>query len=77
MSLRQQITPDHLLGRVTAVFWLFMMVPGPVGAALFTRLAEETNVTVGFGVMGGLGLVVALVGLFTPAWNRHPEKPGL
>jgi MFS family permease len=33
MSLRQEITPDHLLGRVTAAFWTIPQALGPLGAA--------------------------------------------
>jgi MFS family permease len=74
ISLRQQITPDHLLGRVTAVFWLFLSVPGPLGATLFTGLAEKTSVPLTFLAMGAIGMSVAVIGLFTPARLREPEK---
>jgi MFS family permease len=39
MSLRQQITPDHLLGRVTAAFWTIHFSLGPIGVALLTWTA--------------------------------------
>ncbi|MCC6312548.1 MAG: MFS transporter, partial [Thermomicrobiales bacterium] len=31
MTLRQELTPDYLLGRVTAAFWTVFSVPGPLG----------------------------------------------
>lgn len=39
MSLRQQLTPDYLLGRVTAACWTIHFAPGPAGAALLTWTA--------------------------------------
>jgi len=41
MSLRQQIIPDHLLGRVTAAFWTLIGVSGTLGAAGSTWLAAR------------------------------------
>ncbi|HEY3994170.1 MAG TPA: MFS transporter, partial [Ktedonobacteraceae bacterium] len=38
ISLRQQVTPDYLLGRVTSAFWTLTSAPAPIGAALFTAL---------------------------------------
>ena len=37
IALRQQVTPDYLLGRVTAAFWTINSAPGPIGAALLPR----------------------------------------
>jgi hypothetical protein len=36
MSLRQQITPDHLLGQVMSTFWALGLSSAPIGAALAT-----------------------------------------
>jgi MFS family permease len=74
MALRQAITPNHLLGRVTAIFWALNAVPGPIGAAIATAIAEKTGsvaVLVGIGIFS---LVLALAGLFTPVRQAHPEK---
>ncbi|MDB5078445.1 MAG: transporter [Chloroflexi bacterium] len=74
MALRQAITPNHMLGRVTAIFWALNAVPGPLGAAIATTIAEKTGtVTVLVGI-GIFCLVLALVGLFTPVHQAHPEK---
>ncbi|ATL25342.1 major facilitator superfamily MFS_1 [Streptomyces formicae] len=65
MSLRQEVTPSHLLGRVTAAFWTTHYSLGPLGAAAVTAAAA------GFGVPAvclavGAGVVcVAVVGTFT------------
>ncbi|MEV0122445.1 MFS transporter [Streptomyces sp. NPDC050703] len=65
MSLRQEVTPGHLLGRVTAAFWTTHYSLGPLGAAAVTAAAA------GFGVAKvclavGVGVVcVALSGTAT------------
>ncbi|WP_369217266.1 MFS transporter [Streptomyces flavofungini] len=65
MSLRQEVTPGHLLGRVTAAFWTTHYSLGPLGAAAVTAAAA------GFGVAKvclavGVGVVcVALSGTVT------------
>ncbi|MET8690316.1 MFS transporter [Streptomyces sp. NPDC004732] len=65
MSLRQEVTPGHLLGRVTAAFWTTHYSLGPLGAAAVTASAA------GFGVARvclavGVGVVcVALSGTLT------------
>jgi MFS family permease len=77
MALRQTITPNHMLGRVTAIFWALNAVPGPIGAAIATATAEKTGsvpVIVGIGIFS---LCLALAGLFTPVAQTHPEKSAL
>ncbi|MFI2361749.1 MFS transporter [Promicromonospora sp. NPDC019610] len=73
MSLRQLITPDALLGRVTAAFWTIHHSLAPLGAAALTAAADR------FGASGPL-LAVAVVylgvvgvALFTPIRSRNPE----
>jgi hypothetical protein len=74
MSLRQQITPDHLLGRVTATFWTLGFASAPVGAALATWAAEHAGVRPVLVVTGALTLLVTgLVG-FTPLRLARPES---
>jgi Na+/melibiose symporter-like transporter len=72
ISLRQEITPDHLLGRVTAAFWTLMTVPGPLGAAVMAALAAGLGAPLVLGLMGGGTVLIALIGFFTPIWTtRH------
>jgi MFS family permease len=74
MSLRQQVTPDHLLGRVTSAFWALHMAPGAVGAAVLTALAARIGVPLVCG-LGGLGLaLIAGLALLTPVRAAHPER---
>ncbi|HUS68562.1 MAG TPA: MFS transporter [Kofleriaceae bacterium] len=73
MSLRQQLTPDHLLGRVTAAYWLFTRVLVPVGAAGAAAAAQAIGARPVLVLIGVLGLLVAAAGAFTPARTRFPE----
>ena len=66
MSFRQEITPDRLLGRVTAAFWTISFMTGPLGAAAMTSLAERTSVPFTILLMGIAGIACAIVGFFTP-----------
>jgi predicted MFS family arabinose efflux permease len=74
MSLRQQVTPEHLLGRVTSAFWALHLAPGAVGAAVLTALAARIGVPE-VCVLGGLGcLLIVTFGLFSPVRAAHPER---
>jgi len=74
MSLRQEITPDHLLGRVTSAFWTLYQAFGPIGAAIATAIAARAGAGTVLMWMGLLVLVLPLAGLFTSARERHPEQ---
>ncbi len=72
MSLRQEITPDALIGRVTAAFWTISGVATPLGAALGTALAARIGAPATFVWMGILVMLIGVVGLFTSARQRRP-----
>jgi MFS family permease len=74
MSLRQAVTPDHLLGRVTSAFWTAHMALAPLGAAAITGLVEAHGVRGPLLGVGAVFFVVALVGTGTPVRQRHPER---
>jgi hypothetical protein len=74
MSLRQQITPDHLLGRVTATFWTLGFASAPLGAALATWAAEHAGVRPVLVVTGTLLLLVTGLAGFTPLRLARPES---
>ncbi|MFF4099146.1 MFS transporter [Streptomyces sp. NPDC001903] len=66
LTLRQEVTPDALLGRVTSAFWTVHGASGPVGAAVLTLLAGRHGVpavSVGAGVFC---LLIVGAGLLTP-----------
>jgi MFS family permease len=74
MSLRQQITPDHLLGRVTAAFWTLGFASAPVGAALATWAAERAGVRPVLVATGGLLGITTVLLFFTPLRLARPES---
>ncbi|MGR4881197.1 MFS transporter [Streptomyces sp. LARHCF249] len=66
MTLRQEVTPDHLLGRVTSAFWTVHNASGPVGAAVLTVLAARHGVPAVSLAAGAFCLLVLGAGLLTP-----------
>ncbi|MBF8187014.1 MFS transporter [Nonomuraea sp. K274] len=74
MSLRQQVTPAHLLGRVTSAFWTIHFSLGPVGAAALGWGAARYGATAVFVFAGASCLLLALIALVTPVRQRHPER---
>lgn len=75
MSLRQEITPAHLLGRVTAAFWTIHSALAPLGAALLTALAAGYGVTPVFLGSGLAVTLTAVAAVRTPIWQLrvNPE----
>lgn len=74
MSLRQEVTPDHLLGRVTSAFWTIHSALGPIGAAVLTAAAARYGVPAVCLVAGAAVLVIAVGATFTPVRQRRPEQ---
>jgi MFS family permease len=66
MSLRQEVTPEPLLGRVTSAFWTLQYAAAPIGAAVLTWAAEERGTAPVALVAGGACVLVAGAALFTP-----------
>jgi MFS family permease len=75
MSLRQAVTPDHLLGRVTAAFWTVHTALGPLGAAVLTGLVGAVGVRGPLLGAAAVLLAVVVAGLLSPIRQRHPERP--
>ncbi|WP_232667770.1 MFS transporter [Pseudonocardia sp. TRM90224] len=76
MSLRQSVTPDHLLGRVTSAFWTAHSALAPLGAAAITGLVAAHGARGPLLAVGAVFLLVVLIGLGTPIRSRHPERNG-
>lgn len=76
MSLRQQVTPDHLLGRVTSAFWTIHFSLGPAGAAVLTWGAQRHGVAVVCLLAGAACLLIAFAAFFTPIRQPNPELSG-
>lgn len=72
-SIRQEITPPHLLGRVTSSYLTLVALPTPIGALVGTALAARVGASIvqaGIGV--GLLLIAALAQLlWSSAANRE------
>ncbi|GAA5204678.1 MFS transporter [Streptomyces thinghirensis] len=66
MSLRQEVTPEHLLGRVTSAFWTLQYSVAPIGAAVLTWAAERRGTTPVALAAGACCVLIAAVALFTP-----------
>ncbi|MEV6838255.1 MFS transporter [Streptomyces sp. NPDC051133] len=66
MSLRQEVTPERLLGRVTSAYWTLQYSAAPVGAALLTWAAEQWGTTPAALTAGGACVLIALAALLTP-----------
>ena len=77
MTLRQELTPDHLLGRVTAAFWIAFSVPGPIGAAVLTAIAERAGAGASLVGIGVVGMAIGAISIFTPAGQRRPGLGGV
>ncbi|QDQ10139.1 MFS transporter [Streptomyces spectabilis] len=65
MSLRQEVTPSHLLGRVTSSFWTLHNALGPIGAAAVTAAAGAWGVRAVCLTVGACVVAVALTGTVT------------
>lgn len=66
MSLRQEVTPEPLLGRVTSAFWTLHYAAAPLGAAVLTWAAEHRGTAPVGLVAGGCCVLIAVTALFTP-----------
>ncbi|MFG2037902.1 MFS transporter [Dactylosporangium sp. NPDC048998] len=73
MSFRQEVTPDHLLGRVTSAFWTLHNSLGPLGAAALTGAAAHYGVMATCAVGGTACVAIALAALATPIRQRRPQ----
>ncbi|MFK0121341.1 MFS transporter [Streptomyces sp. NPDC090994] len=73
LSLRQEVTPEHLLGRVTAAFWTLHYAAAPLGAALLTWAAERHGTTPVAAAAGACCVLIAAVALFTPVRRSAPR----
>nr|WP_234390425.1 MFS transporter [Streptomyces sp. MMG1533] len=66
MSLRQEVTPEPLLGRVTSAFWTLQYAAAPIGAAVLTWAADRRGTAPVGLVAGACCVLIAVVALFTP-----------
>jgi MFS family permease len=76
-TVRQELTPEALLGRVTAAFWTVAAVLAPIGAALVTRAADRFGSAAAFRGSGAVVLVIGgiAMALMLPVRDRAPSSP--
>ncbi|CAL9609972.1 Enterobactin exporter EntS [Streptomyces sp. enrichment culture] len=74
LSLRQEVTPEHLLGRVTSAFWTLQYAAAPIGAAVLTWAAEERGTTPVALAAGATCVLLAGTALFTPIRGSGREQ---
>lgn len=77
MSLRQEVTPAPLLGRVTSAFWTIHFALGPLGAALVTAAAGRFGVAPVIALCGGAYMLIAAAATLTPIRLSRPERLAL
>ncbi|MEU6611298.1 MFS transporter [Streptomyces shenzhenensis] len=66
MSLRQEVTPEPLLGRVTSAFWTLQYAAAPIGAAVLTWSAERYGTAPVAALAGVCCVLIATAALTTP-----------
>jgi len=77
LSLRQAITPDRLLGRMTATMRFLAVAAAPLGSLAGGTLATAIGLRETLWVVGSLGLVVALVAMRWSPVRRHRHLPAV
>jgi MFS family permease len=75
LSLRQAITPDRLLGRMTATMRFLAVAAAPLGSIVGGALATAIGLRQTLWVVGALGLVLALVAMRWSPVRRHRHLP--
>ncbi|AXE24031.1 MFS transporter [Streptomyces globosus] len=75
MTLRQEVTPEPLLGRVTSAFWTVHNAAGPIGAAVLTLCAGRWGVPPVSLAGGVFCLLIAAAGLLTPLRSARSGGP--
>lgn len=74
MSLRQERTPDQLLGRVSATILTAGLAMRGVGGVTSTSLAGSLSARTVFVLIGLVALTVFALGLLTPLARRQPAE---
>ncbi|MBX3604251.1 MAG: MFS transporter [Piscinibacter sp.] len=75
LALRQAVTPEPLLGRMTSTIrWLILIPAGP-GALIGGWLGEHVGLRAALGFAGGSALLLALAAAASPVIRRVRELP--
>ncbi|KPI18997.1 major facilitator superfamily MFS_1 [Actinobacteria bacterium OK074] len=73
MSLRQEVTPEQLLGRVTSAYWTLHNSAAPIGAVLLTWVAQHRGAPTVALLVGVCFLLIAGLALLTPVRAAVPR----
>ncbi|MFO1413004.1 MAG: MFS transporter [Burkholderiales bacterium] len=77
LSLRQAITPDRLLGRMTATMRFLTVAMAPLGSLAGGVLAEQFGLRTTLLVIGALGLALSVAAVFGSPVRRHRALPAV
>ena len=75
VSLRQAITPDRLLGRMTATMRFFTVASAPIGSLVGGALATAIGLRGTLLTVGLLGLLLALMAVLNSPVRQHHRLP--
>jgi MFS family permease len=75
LSLRQSITPDRLMGRMTATMRFLTVAAAPLGSLAGGALATGIGLRATLLVVGGLGIALALVATAWSPVRTHRQLP--
>ena len=77
LSLRQAITPDRLLGRMTATMRFLTVAAAPAGSLAGGALATAVGLRATLLTVGVLGLVLTAAAVFWSPVRRHMKLPAI
>lgn len=77
LSLRQALTPNHLLGRMTATMRFLTVAAAPLGSLAGGALATAIGLRPTLWVIGGLGLALTLSAMRWSPVRRHRGMPAV
>ena len=75
LALRQAITPDRMLGRMTATMRFLTVAMAPLGSLVGGALASAIGTRGTLLTVGGLGLVLAVCAVLWSPVRRHQTLP--
>src|SRR5437867_1212175 len=75
LALRQAITPDRLLGRMTATMRFCTVAAAPLGSLIGGALATGIGLRATLLVVGALGLALAIGAMTSSPFRNHRTLP--
>jgi len=77
LALRQSITPDRLMGRMTATMRFLTVAVAPLGSLAGGALASAVGLRATLLVVGGLGIALAITATAWSPVRTHRTLPGV